>query len=137
MSDRGFLTEDEVLDAVTAQLIEAGWTIAARARTNQPGDDLVAERDGERIIIEAKGGGSSKEHTSRYGQPFSRGQVRHHVAMAVARALRVVSRAEASAGVAFPDAPLHREEVKSLSTALDTLGIRVFWAPPPRHPEDR
>ena len=88
----------------------------------------MAERRGERLIIEAKGRGSSMAHTRRYGKPFTRGQVRESIGAAVIRAMAVVSREEATAGVAFPDDTVYRSEVAKIEPALVALGIQVFWA---------
>lgn len=121
------LTEDEVIDAVRDYLIARSWRIVSRATAIQRGDDLVAERDGERLVIEAKGGGSSKAGTARFGKTFNKGQVFDHVGKAVLKALRVVSAGEYRAGVALPDDPAHRAEVAKVRAALDSLGVAVFW----------
>ena len=69
------LTEDQVIDAVRDYLVRRSWRIVARATAVQRGDDLVAEREGERLVVEAKGAGSSKVGTARYGKTFNKGQV--------------------------------------------------------------
>jgi membrane-bound lytic murein transglycosylase B len=73
------LYEDDVVAAVAAYLHANGWEIESTALATQHGDDIVAMRDGERLIVEAKGEGSSKAHTSRYGKAFNQGQVSTHV----------------------------------------------------------
>lgn len=59
------LTEDEVIDVMRDYLAGRSWWIIARATAIQRGDDLVAERGAERLVIEAKGAGSSKEGRHR------------------------------------------------------------------------
>jgi hypothetical protein len=54
------LTEDEVVAAVRGHLEGAGWVIKTWALAIEHGDDIVAEREGRRLIVEAKGEGSSK-----------------------------------------------------------------------------
>ena len=71
--------------------------------------------------------GSSKPHTNRYGREFSKGQVFDHVAKAILKALRLVSRAETRAAIALPDNDSHREEVKQVHDALQKLDISVYW----------
>ncbi|MCZ7537832.1 MAG: hypothetical protein M5T61_19180 [Acidimicrobiia bacterium] len=93
----------------------------------QRGDDLVAERDGERLVIEAKGAGSSKVGTARYGKSFNKGQVFDHVGKAVLKAMRVVSAGEHRAGIALPGDAAHRAEVAKVRVALDRVGVAVFW----------
>jgi len=102
------ITEDDVIDAISDHLVARGWRVLSRATAMQHGDDLVAEKDGQRLEIEAKGAGSSKPGTARYGQHFSKGQVFDHVAKAVFKALRVASAGTALAAIALPDNPDHR-----------------------------
>lgn len=81
----------------------------------------------ERLVIEAKGAGSSKPGTARYGKAFNRGQVFDHVAKAILKALRVASVGNARAGVALPDNADHRREIDLVRPALHRAGIVVFW----------
>lgn len=112
---------------MAAYLRSTGWTIEATARATDHGDDLVAGRAGQRIIVEAKGDGSSQAHTARFGRPFTRGQVATHVAVATLRTLKVCSQGQVLAGMAFPDNPHHRQEIAQAWPALACLGIPIFW----------
>lgn len=130
MSDVGtesFLYEDDVVRATMRYLEASGWTVESYALAHQHGDDIVATRDDERLIVEAKGAGSSKEGTHRFGQAFTRNQVGSHVSVAVLRALGVWSGGAALAGLAFPDNAHHRSQVAPVLPALTELGIIVFW----------
>lgn len=86
-----FLYEDDVVHAVMAHLESEGWTIDSFALSHQHGDDIVASRGDQRLVIEAKGDGSSKSTTARFGKTFTRNQVKTHVAVAVVRAMGVAS----------------------------------------------
>ena len=121
------LTEDDVVDEVRDYLIGQRWRIVPRATALQRGIDLVAERDVARLEVEAKGAGSSKLETARYGKYFSKAQVFDHVAKAVLKELRVTSVGTSLAAIALPDNPDHRNEVKQVSLALDRASIGVFW----------
>jgi hypothetical protein len=121
------LLEDDVVDAVAAYLQRTGWMIESTARAVQHGDDLVARRSEQVLIVEAKGEGSSKAHTARFGRPFTRGQVATHVAVATLRTLKVHSQGQALAGMAFPDNAHHRHEVNQTWPTLSSLGISIFW----------
>jgi hypothetical protein len=121
------LYEDDVVRATMRFLETKGWTIESHALAHQHGDDIVATCGDERLVIEAKGAGSSKQGTRRFGQAFTRGQVGSHVSVAVNRALRVWSSRGASAGLAFPDNPHHREWVSPIQPALTELRITLFW----------
>jgi hypothetical protein len=121
------LTEDEVVDAVCRTLASDGYVIEQRALSTQHGYDIVARRGGVALIIEAKGAGSSKAGTARYGREFTANQVFDHVAKAVLKALRVVSADEARAGIALPDNASHRREVAQVMPALTEARVIVFW----------
>ncbi len=121
------LYEDDVVNALVVYLRAEGWEIESTALATQHGDDIVATRNGERLLVEAKGEGSSKSHTKRFGQPFNPGQASTHIAVAVLRSMRVVSSGRASAAIALPAVASHQREVDRVAPALSQIGIRVFW----------
>lgn len=86
--DQAFLLEDDVVQAVMQHLESDGWSIKSFALAHQHGDDIVATRADQRLIVEAKGAGSSKAGTKRFGQPFTRNQVGSHVSVAILEASR-------------------------------------------------
>src|SRR5438067_1361488 len=101
------LTENDVIAAVCGELTRAGWETTSTAMTRQRGDDIVARKGNERLLVEAKRATSSKATTARFGSAFNRGQVGTHVALAVLRSLRVASEGSARAAVALPDNAHH------------------------------
>jgi len=121
------ITEDQVVDAVCRTLVTHGYLIKQRATVMQHGYDIVAHKNERDLVIEAKGAGSSKVGTARFGKEFNSGQVFDHVAKAVLKALRVSSLSEARAGIALPDNEPHRREVEQVAIALRRAGIGVFW----------
>ena len=130
MSDPLF--EDEVVNAVRDYLQSEGYRIESYANATEHGDDIVAESaSGEaRLYIEAKGGTSSRESSKRYGEPFTRNQVKDHVAKAFYRAAKMRQKrngSEIKVGVAFPKNEDHKEMVGEIENAMSDLGIEVFW----------
>lgn len=125
------LTENDIVCSVCRFLRASGYTREACCNTRQTGDDLVViSPDVEgRISIEAKGATSARETSKRFGTPFDSGQVRVHVAEAVAKAVEVVSRGEGwHAGIALPDNEFHRRELAKSKPALVDLGVVFFQA---------
>jgi Holliday junction resolvase-like predicted endonuclease len=122
------LTEDAVVEATCACLKNAGWRIVQQLTSRDRGVDVIATNDGRRLLIEAKGQGSAREGSARFGLAFSSGQVFDHVAKAVLVALRAVSDGDLAA-VALPDDRLHRGEINRVRRALDAVAVGVFWAP--------
>jgi hypothetical protein len=121
------LTEDDVVDAVCAWLRAEGYEIKQQLLATQRGFDIVARKNGVELVIEAKGAGSSKAHTARFGQEFNSGQVFDHVAKAVLKALRVVSKGTARAGIALPENATHRRHLEEAAPALARVGVVLFW----------
>jgi hypothetical protein len=122
------LTEDRVVEAVCTKLVDSGYIIVQRATAIEHGYDIVASKDGRNLIIEAKGAGSSRTGTARYGMEFSSNQVFDHVAKAVLKAMRVVSALEPQrAGIALPNNHRHRREIDQVAPALHQAGVAVFW----------
>ena len=121
------LTEDQVVLAVCAYLERSGWTVVSRALATERGDDIVAERGGNRHIVEAKGGGSSKEGTRRFGKEFSLGQCQVNVGMASLRAMRVASAEDGTqAAIAFPDSANYRRVLEPVLAALRRINVTVY-----------
>jgi Holliday junction resolvase-like predicted endonuclease len=50
------MTENFVVDSVCRALVEDGYTIVQRALATQQGFDIVAQKNGGVLVIEAKGG---------------------------------------------------------------------------------
>lgn len=119
------LYEDHVVDAVCAHLALDGWTIESFAHAHQRGDDIVATRGPQTLRVEAKGGGSSKEGTKRFGEHFTLGQCDISASKATFRALRVVSAGDIAA-VAFPDTGNYRRVLGPVLPALAVQGITVY-----------
>ena len=124
---RAVLTEDRVVEAVCQKLVQEGFAIVQRASAIQHGYDIVARKGSVKVVIEAKGAGSSKAGTARFGKEFNSSQVFDHVAKAVLKAMRIVAAGNARAGVALPDNTSHRREVEQVAPALHQAGVGVFW----------
>lgn len=126
------LTENDVVNAVARHLEATGWSIAQVLTTSDRGVDLVAERNGVRLHVEAKGATSSKKTSRRYGMGFERKQVFDHVAKAVHTALAVVARGNGTrAALAVPDDQHHRHFVGMVSPALARLEVATFFVAGP------
>ena len=118
--------ESKVVYAVARLLEDDGWVIQQELRPTQRGDDIVATKRGRELRIEAKGEGSERKGSSRHGEPFTRAQVRSHVAVAFYLAARMRKK-NVRAGMAFPDNEHHREMLAEIQSAVRDLRLRVFW----------
>ena len=124
---KDFLTEDEITEIFSNYLITKSWTILARAKGREKGSDIVAERNGDRMCIEAKGGGSQTIGSKRYGKPFERLQCQKHTDVAFACLPRMVARYKPKyVGMILPDDEYHRESISEILPAIKQLGAGAW-----------
>ena len=126
------LTENDVVDAVAAYLASNGYHIASKCSTDERGIDIVAEHSGKnvRLLVEAKGGTSSKKGTPNYGKRFTHSQAKSHVSVAFYYAAMLLEKHSAESthvALAFPDDSTHRHLVNDIASSLRALGISVFF----------
>lgn len=121
-------------EAVCGYLTAHNYTIRQSLTATQRGHDIVAEKRAVptwEVYVEAKGEGSSKESTARFGNPFNSGQVFDHVAKAILKGLRIASSkgtgTERRAAIALPRNELHLRQIEAVQAALHQTGIAVFW----------
>jgi Holliday junction resolvase len=116
--------------AVAKFLRAKGWKVVSTCNEQTRGDDIVAKKGRKEIRIEAKGEGSSKDSTKRYGNTFKREQVLTHVAAAFYRAAAMAQENDCLIGMAFPENEHHRIYVGRIQKKLSELGFLVFWVSP-------
>lgn len=123
------INENQVVDYVCKYLEDNKYTNIVRKYTNQRGYDIVAFDDvGKRLIIEAKGGTSSKSGTNRHGKDFDSKQVGHHVAMALYAASNAIdSDPDSKVGIALPQNDEHIKAVNKIQRVIELLGIKIYW----------
>ncbi len=120
-----------MVQAVAGHLATEGYRIDKALSTVERGVDIVAAHlaTGERLLVEAKGGTSSKAATRRFGKSFTRNQAKSHVSVAFYYAAKLRQRHSpegARVALAFPDDANHRALVEDISSALGVLRIAVF-----------
>jgi len=126
------LTEDHVVSAVAKHLVSVGYEIKSALTSLERGIDIVAthRKTGKQLLVEAKGGTSSKATTARFGKPFDRGQAVSHVSRALFYATQLREKYQANGtevAVAFPDDKNHKALIVGVGSALVDLKIRVFF----------
>ena len=125
------LTENDVVRAVAKYLKNLGYRVESALTTNEHGIDIVALNleSGKRMLVEAKGGTSSKVGTARFGKPFTRKQAKTHVSVALYSAAKLQEERERGTlvALAFPEDTNHKSLVEDIKTTLETLKISVFF----------
>ena len=122
------LDENDVVDRACAQLVQGGHRIVQRLTTTQRGIDIIAEKDGVRLLVEAKGSTSSRAGSERHGKPYAQSQVFDRVSKGfyTAATLRTKN-PKARVALAFPDEPWFRGYVKAIDGPLARLEVEVIW----------
>ncbi len=123
------LTENDVVKKVAECLENDGYKVIQRLGTLDKGVDIIAEKAGITLYVEAKGETSSKEASRRYGKHFTQNQVKTHVAMAILASMKILaSKPEKSTkvAIAFPANKDHKALISSIEVVLKKAGIDVF-----------
>ena len=122
------LTENDIINAVSDYLLKAGYQILRVSNTRQKGHDIIAERQGAKIFVEAKGETSSKEYTNRFGKPFNSAQIRVHVAESLYKAIATKqANPNAKVAIAFPATRTHKQLMENVFKIIHMLEIQIFF----------
>lgn len=127
------LTENDVIAGVRDYLKSVGFDKIQCLKTNQRGDDIIAERsrDSLEVFVEAKGETSARLGSYKHGQPFDYPQVLVHVATAFYRAAKMLQQVPHDRNrliaIALPKTQRHLDRIADIQTILNRLQIGVFW----------
>jgi hypothetical protein len=128
-----WIWEGNVQRTMRAYLLTRGWTILREADTasKEPGDDLVATRDGVTMVVEVKGypshGYADPRRAGEVKRTSPTNQADHWFAQAILRCMTTIDRQPpVTVAVAFPSKPRYRSLLARTWTAIWRLGIAVF-----------
>ena len=125
--------EDFVVNSVAKHLRERNYETLEQANVNKSGIDLVMKQrvTKQAIFVEAKGQGSSKPSSSRFGKEFTESQVFDCVAKAAFKAMETQNRDDFKetdiSCVAFPLTEKFRRWQGKIRQQLATMHIVTFW----------
>lgn len=126
--------EGSIQARVVTHLAGTGWNITAVANTalREHGVDIVAERDGQHLLIEVKGWPSTTyAKGERAGQPKPTQptlQATHWFAEGLTTLIRRGAEPEVRLGLALPDKPRYRNLLGEAGWAMKRLDITVYLA---------
>lgn len=122
------LDENQVVKCVCDYLKDNNYEIEQSLFTDEKGYDIIANKDGKKLIIEAKGATSSKPGSKRFENGFNWNQVRSHVAVALYAAGQVInSNPEYEVGIALPYNKQHIRAVNEIQRLIVLLKIKIYW----------
>jgi hypothetical protein len=122
------MTEDEVIDFLASWLSDKGWEILEKCKGHEHGNDILAKKEGQTLMIEAKGAkGSDKSNVTKRAQ-FDSGQVKIHLGEAMVKVLEFRNKNPgAKIGIAQPEDPYIRNVLKSVIPEVKKIGIVLYW----------
>ncbi len=132
------LDENAVVVAVVERLRSDGYKIDLELLTTQHGIDVIASHPHKnvRVLVEAKGGTSSRLGSQRYGKPYDRNQVFDRVSKGIFTCLQLRSRSEnkdkssVTIILAVPEKPdFFKMYLETVSSSLEAAGIEVWYIP--------
>ena len=128
------LDENGVTQAVSNHLKSRGYQILQECTTNDRGVDIVAEPPAHsgRLLIEAKGGKSSKPGSRRYGQEYRKPEVFDRVAKGAYTGVSMyANRGKGDQiALAYPETAWFLEYLQPVRSVLRSLGIDVYMVRP-------
>ena len=116
--------------AIVCEWLKAnGCTIFSRCSTTEHGIDIVAESDtGPGWQIEAKGGRSGREGSSRFGKNFTPSQTIDRVMKGFFTAAAMAEahdRKGARVGLAIPRSAIAETYTRKVRASMNTLGLTL------------
>ena len=126
------LDEEQVLEAVSFELLKRGYSVVRRPTEDPREADMVARdpASGGRILISAAGVARSKAGRGKLAAQYTESQVFRSVVRGYASALRMRKTGEFSPGdrigLAFPDVPALRKYLSAEKPVMDALNVKIF-----------
>lgn len=127
------MDENDVVNITCHRLESQGLIILQRCSTSERGIDIIAEdvSKGHKILIEAKGGTSSKESSVSFGIPYNSNKVRHQVAMGVFTCIKLRAaypdRNHYRVMLAVPDSVLFRTYLEPVLSELRRIDVEAMF----------
>jgi hypothetical protein len=131
-SEKEWAWEGNIQSCVVTHLAATGWSILRVADTAQRerGVDIIAQRDGQRLLVEVKGWPSSTyARGERAGQPKPTQptlQATHWFAEALTSLIRRGGEPGSRLAMGLPAIPRYRTLLGQVGWALDRLDITVY-----------
>lgn len=125
------LDENQVIRVLCNHLTKQGYKIEQQLKTSEKGIDVIARdsRKNRTLLIEAKGGTSSRKGSPRYGRPYTTSQKFDRAAKGVYTAIKTASnlgRREISC-LAVPEDEMFHQYLDPILPLMSRLGIRIFF----------
>ncbi len=123
------LTEDKIVVFLKNYLESTGWFIGDNFRLgHKHGLDIKATKNGQTLVVEAKGAKASDNAHNKKRKQFDSGQIKVHFGKAIVKMLEEkLKDPKATLAIAHPDDSDIRKHIGELTPFLKDLGIKHYW----------
>ena len=126
------MDENDVVNETCKYLEAHGFLVSQRLSTIERGVDIVAkDASGCTLLVEAKGGTSSREGSARFGKAYTQTQVFDRVAKGVFTCFQLRAkhpdRSRYRVMLAVPDSRWFRAYLEPVVTELNVAGIEALF----------
>lgn len=118
------MLENDVIQHLCAWLESNGWVIESTALDRSHGDDIRATKDGQLLLVEAKGAKGNPKNHGVVRAEFDSGQIKDHLGKAIVKALELKTLSvNSKIVIAHPATDKIRKIVTPVALHLVRLGI--------------
>lgn len=122
------MIENDVIKHLCAWLSKNGWTIESISLDRTHGDDIRANKDGQLLLVEAKGAKGNPKNHSVVRDEFDSSQIKDHLGKAIVKAFELKTRSpHAAIVIAHPATSKIRKVVDPIAPHLVSLGILLAF----------
>jgi len=122
------LTEDETVNRLMKYLKSINYEIISFCHGHQRGIDIIASRNGQRLLVEVKGAKANHNSLIKKRAFFDSGQIKDHFGKAIVKAMEMkTDYPDDIVAIAHPaDKRIEKNLSKSIPH-LEKLGVKHFW----------
>ncbi len=124
------LTENDVVNLLADFLKNTGWEIEKICLNNERGNDIEAKKNGQKLIVEAKGAKANDNAFTKKREKFDGGQIKDHFGKAIVKILEEKEKNKNSNtkfAIAHPNDSDIKKHIGHLISYLNKLGITHYW----------
>ena len=125
------LTEDRTVELLIEHLKTENYTIESFCLGQKRGYDIVAKKNGKKLIVEVKGAKAHNNSPTKRRQYFDSGQIKTHFGKAIVKALETkVKFPTSDIAIAHPNDENIKKVIGELISEINKFGIIHFWVSP-------
>ncbi|EAR16640.1 hypothetical protein [Robiginitalea biformata] len=122
------LTEDRVIELLMPYLKSRDWKIESYCLGQKRGIDIVALKNGKKLVVETKGAKANDNSPTKKRKYFDSGQIKDHFGKAIVKSLETKNNfPESVVAIAQPLDEDIKRAIGGIIPNLNDIGIVHFW----------